>query len=100
MFRSGRGGGGGGGVAPALCPGCPIQLPPSCRYLGAAPGGAAALATDSHAKALEAAVRVLLAQVERAVRALVAQAPHYVVLWTQRWELQDGPREELPGTSS
>lgn len=59
-------------VEPTLCPpspghGYPIQLPLSCGYLGTAPGGAAALATDSHAEALEAAVRVLLAQVEEAI---------------------------------
>lgn len=50
------------------------------KHLGSAPGGAAALTTDSHAEALEAAVRILLAQVERALRALVARAPHDVVL--------------------
>lgn len=58
------------------------------------------MTTDSHAEALEAAVGVLLAQVERAFRALVAQAPHDVVLWTQSRELQAGPREGLPGPSS
>lgn len=42
-----------------------------------------ALATDAHAEALEAAIWVLLAQMERAVRTLVAQASHHIVLWTQ-----------------
>lgn len=58
------------------------------------------MTTDSHAEALEAAVGVLLAQVERAVRALVAQASHYIVLWIQSRELQDGSWVGLPGTSS
>lgn len=56
--------------------------------------------TDSHAEALEAAVRVLLAQVERAVRAFIAQAPYHVALWTRSRELQAGPREGLPEARS
>lgn len=72
MLEKGNcGGGSGGGTHPLSTPspghGYPIQLPLSCGYLGTAPGGAAALATDSHAEALEAAVRVLLAQVEEAI---------------------------------
>lgn len=86
-------------VGPPICPPAP-GMPPSCGYLSTAPGGAAALATDSHAEALEAAVGVLLAQVEEAICALIAQAPHHIVLWTQSQELQDGPQETLPGTSS
>ena len=65
----------------------------SPRYLGTAPGGAGALATDAHAEALEAAVGVAGAQVEGAGHTLVAQAPHHVVLEGQSWELQGGPRE-------
>lgn len=68
-------------------------------YLSAAPGGAGALATDAHAEALEAAVGVAGAQVERAGDTLVAQAPHHVVLQAQSWELQGGPWEGLPGAS-
>lgn len=98
--------GAGPGVWPTLGSGFPPPPPTACRlparphrYLGAAPGRAGALATDPHAEALEAAVRVAGAQVERAGDTLVAQTPHHVVLRAQSWELQDGPQEGLPGAS-
>lgn len=50
------------------------------KHLGAAPGGAGTLATDTHAEALEAAVGVAGTQVERAGDTLIAQAPYHVVL--------------------
>lgn len=84
-------------VGLAVLPVCP----PSCshRYLGSAPRRAGALTTDTHAEALEAAIGVVGAQVERAGDTLVAQAPDHVVLRAQRWELPDGPREGLSGAS-
>lgn len=78
----------------------PVYPPPALhRYLGAAPRGAGALATDAHAEALEAAVGVAGTQVERTSDTFIAQAPHHVVLQAQSWELQGGPWEGLPGAS-
>lgn len=75
----------------------PFVCAPRRRYLGTAPGGTGALAANTHAEALEAAIRVVSAQVEGAGGTLVAQASHNVVLQAQSWELQDGPQEGLPG---
>lgn len=52
--------------------GPPLPPPAPQGYLGTAPGRAGALATDAHAEALEAAVRVAGAQVEGAFGTLIA----------------------------
>lgn len=78
-----------------------LRCPPAPQgYLGTAPGRAGAVATDTHAEALEAAVGVVGAQVEGAFGTLIAQAPHHIVLQAQIWELQDGPLEGLPGAAN
>lgn len=74
-----------------------LSVLPRHRYLGTAPGGTGALAANTHAEALEAAIRVVSAQVEGASGTFVAQASHNVVLQAQSWKLQDGPQEGLPG---
>lgn len=64
-----------------------LSVLPRHRYLSTAPGGTGALAANTHAEALEAAIRVVSAQVEGASGTFVAHTSHNVVLQAQSWKL-------------